>query len=103
MQRASSAGVWPFRHIRSLRNGEKASRLCDSKGTRQASSVRGPLKKSLLLFWVSIFLFQARTSQLAFIVLNTANWGAGRLPSDWQVKVNHGKPEISICREGESC
>src|SRR4029077_8172183 len=43
------------------------------------------------------------TSPLAFIVLNTANWGAGRLPSDWQIKMNHGKPDISICRETESC
>ena len=48
-------------------------------------------------------VFQARTSQLAFIVLNTANWGAGRLPSDWQIKVNHGKPEISVCGQSDSC
>ncbi len=61
------------------------------------------MKKYLLLFGFLIFLFQARTSQLAFIVLNTANWGAGRLPSDWQIKINHGKPDISVCSEGESC
>lgn len=40
---------------------------------------------------------------MAFIVLNTANWGTGRLPSDWQIKINHGKPDISVCNEGESC
>ncbi len=61
------------------------------------------MKKYLLLFGFLIFLFQARTSQLAFIVLNTANWGTGRLPSDWQIKINHGKPDISVCSEGDSC
>jgi hypothetical protein len=61
------------------------------------------LKKLLLVCTVLFIVFQARTSQLAFIVLNTTNWGAGRLPSDWQIKVNHGKPEISVCGESDSC
>ena len=25
----------------------------------------------------------------------------GRLPSEWQVKVNHGKPDVSVCNDGE--
>ena len=41
----------------------------------------------------------AHTSQLAVIVLNTADWGGGRLPSDWQIKVNHGKPEVYVCHD----
>jgi Protein of unknown function (DUF3047) len=62
------------------------------------------LKKYLPLVCIFlVFLFQARTSQLAFIVLNTANWGSGRLPMDWQIKMNHGQPQISVCQEGESC
>jgi hypothetical protein len=61
------------------------------------------LKKSLLLFFFLLFLFQAQTSQMAFIVLNTANWGTGRLPSDWQVKINHGRSDISVCNDGDSC
>jgi hypothetical protein len=61
------------------------------------------LKKFVLGCTVLFIVFQARTSQLAFIVLNTANWGAGRLPSDWQIKVNHGKPEISVCGQSDSC
>jgi Protein of unknown function (DUF3047) len=65
--------------------------------------VRGPLKKYLLACIFLIFLFQARTSQLAFIVLNTAKWGSGRLPGDWQIKMNHGKPDISVCNDAESC
>src|SRR5437588_3671814 len=64
---------------------------------------RGSLKKFLLVCTVLVFIFQARTTQLAFIVLNTANWGAGRLPADWQIKVNHGKPEISVCAQNDSC
>jgi hypothetical protein len=61
------------------------------------------LKKFVLVGTVLFIVFQARTSQLAFIVLNTANWGAGRLPSDWQIKVHHGTPEISVCGESDSC
>jgi hypothetical protein len=61
------------------------------------------LKKYLLACSFLVFLFQARTSQLAFIVLNTAQWGSGRLPMDWQIKMNHGKPDISVCNEAESC
>jgi hypothetical protein len=61
------------------------------------------LKKFLLACSFLVFLFQARTSQLAFIVLNTAQWGSGRLPMDWQIKMTHGKPDISVCNEAESC
>jgi hypothetical protein len=39
-------------------------------------------------------------SQLAVILLNPANWGSGRPPADWQIKVVHGKPEISSCADG---
>ena len=35
------------------------------------------------------------------VLLNTVNRAAGQLPSDWQIKVNHGRPEISVCRDGE--
>jgi hypothetical protein len=38
-------------------------------------------------------------SELAVIVLNPANWGGGRPPSEWQVKVNRGKPEIASCSD----
>ena len=40
---------------------------------------------------------------MAFIVLNTASWGSGRLPMDWRIKMNHGNPDISVCQETESC
>jgi hypothetical protein len=59
------------------------------------------LKKLLLLCAIFVFVFQARTSQLAVIVLSAANMAPGRLPSDWQVKVNHGKPDISACGNDE--
>jgi hypothetical protein len=36
---------------------------------------------------------------LALIVLNTAGGSVSQLPADWQVKVNHGKPEISVCTD----
>jgi hypothetical protein len=60
---------------------------------------RGRLKRLLLLSTVLVFVFQARTSQLAVIALGAADLGQGRLPSDWQIKVNHGKPDVSVCHE----
>ncbi len=59
--------------------------------------LRGQLKKLLLVCIGLFLLLPARTAQLAFIVLNTTRWDIGRLPKDWQVKVNHGKPDISVC------
>lgn len=51
-----------------------------------------------------MFLFQARTSQLAVVVLNAASFGSGHFPSDWQVKVNHGRPEFGPCTDsGAPC
>jgi hypothetical protein len=35
--------------------------------------------------------------------LNTTQWGSGRLPADWQIKMNHGKPDISVCTDTDSC
>jgi hypothetical protein len=59
------------------------------------------LKKLLFIGTALVFLLKAWTSQLAVVVLNTTNLGSGRIPSDWQVKVNHGKPEFSVCAEAE--
>ncbi len=60
------------------------------------------MKKLLLICtgFLLLFAFHARTAQLAFIVLNTANWSVGQLPADWQIKVNHGRPDVTVCQEG---
>ncbi len=68
--------------------------------------MRGLLKRVLFCIWLAtvVLVDSGRTSQLAVIVLNTLSWGNGRLPSDWQIKVVHGKPDISLCSDGEgSC
>lgn len=68
--------------------------------------MRGVLKRALLVILLTVLALAdaARPSQLGVIVLNTLNWGKGRLPSDWQIKVIHGKPEISVCTDGDgSC
>jgi Protein of unknown function (DUF3047) len=59
------------------------------------------LKKIFLIVAALVFIFHARTSQLAFIVLNAGSLGPGRLPANWQVKVNHGKPEFGVCTDSE--
>jgi len=58
------------------------------------------LKKLLLLIATVALVFQAQ-SAIALIVLNTAGWGAGRVPSDWQIKVNHGRPDFAPCADDD--
>jgi hypothetical protein len=48
---------------------------------------------------IFVFAIQASTSPLALIVLNTGAWGGGRPPMDWEVKVNHGRPEFGVCSD----
>jgi hypothetical protein len=59
------------------------------------------LKRLLLVGTILVFVYQARISGSAIVLLYTANRAAGQLPSGWQIKVNHGRPEISVCRDGE--
>jgi hypothetical protein len=61
------------------------------------------LKKLSLALVLSVALFSAHTTQLAFIALNPA-LSPGRLPANWQIKVSHGRPDVSACAEnGEPC
>ena len=57
------------------------------------------MKKLFLFSATLVFIFQAQTAPLAFIVLNTAGGPVPNLPADWQVKVNHGKPDVSVCAD----
>jgi hypothetical protein len=59
------------------------------------------LRKVFAAIILLILCFHAFAEPLALIVLNTAGWGDGQLPSDWQVKVNHGKPQFSPCKDGD--
>ena len=61
------------------------------------------MKRALLLPLTILFLVcLAATAQISLIVLNTLNWQPGHLPDGWQVKVNHGTPEIATVREGNN-
>jgi len=59
------------------------------------------LKKLLLIGSILALVFCASTSPLAIVVLNTTAWGTSRYPSDWKVLVNHGKPDVSPCKEDD--
>jgi hypothetical protein len=61
--------------------------------------LRGSLKKLLFFCAIVVFTFQARTSQLAIVLLSAANLGNGRLPADWNIKANHGRPDVSVCTD----
>ena len=57
------------------------------------------MKKLLLAVTIPVLAFQARTSQLAVILLSASNLGNGRLPADWTIKVKDGRPDVSVCRD----
>jgi hypothetical protein len=62
------------------------------------------LKNFAVAVFLSICAFQARTSPLAFIALNPSALSTGKLPSAWQIKVNHGKPDVTPCSDvGQPC
>src|SRR5262245_24872829 len=70
---------------------------CDSKKVYGALPRRPFLKKFLIPLFAGLLAVCAYTNPLAVIVLNPSGWNVGRMPSDWQVKVHHGKPDISTC------
>jgi hypothetical protein len=57
------------------------------------------LKKLLFLCGISALIYQAQTSPLAFIALNRATLNPGQIPPGWQIKVNHGRPDVSVCTD----
>ena len=71
-------------------------------GSTAGRPLRGSLRKLLLICTILVFVFQAQTSPLAVIVLSAANLGGGRLPADWTIKVNHGRPDVSVCASNDS-
>lgn len=46
--------------------------------------------------------FCARTGQLALIVLSSAGREAGGVPPGWQIRTNHGRPNISACKDEDT-
>src|ERR1700761_3414996 len=75
---------------------------CDIKGGYAIHSSRGYLKILLLLGAIGAFMFQsAQTSPLAFVVLDRASLNTGKIPPGWQIKVNHGHPDVSVCSDIE--
>ena len=66
-------------------------------------SVGGFLKRFLLVCCSLVLAgFDARTAQLAFMALSAANWPPGAsFPDGWQIKVNHGRPDVSQSRDSD--
>jgi len=65
--------------------------------------LRGELKKLLLLVTIAVFVFAARSSPLALIVLDPTSWSAGRFSNAWKLEVNHGRPSVAVCKPSEDC
>ncbi len=65
-------------------------------------SSRGHLKNFIVacaLVALVVFIPQASTSPLAFVALNRATLNPGQIPPGWQIKVNHGRPDVSVCSD----
>ena len=82
-----------------LQEWQRLPRSCDSNEERNGRSPRGYLKKLFLVCAISALIYQAQTSPLAFIALNSATLNPGQIPPGWQIKVNHGKPDVSVCTD----
>ena len=62
---------------------------------------KSPLKKFILIPILACG-FVAQTTPLAMVVLSTVGRNAGRLPAGWGIKVNHGKPVVSVCQDADT-
>ena len=59
------------------------------------------MKRFLFIFIGLLVAFSGHPADLAFVALNTASWTLGRQPADWQIKVNHGRPDVSVCTDSD--
>ena len=62
----------------------------------------GPLKKLPFAVAAVVVCFSMRASPLALIVLGSTSYDAGSVPAGWQIKANHGTPEISFCKDDDT-
>jgi hypothetical protein len=86
--------------IWTIQNGSRLNgNSCDSKKTLGFAG--GVLRKLVFICCGALFAFQARTSPLAFIVLDTARPAAGKLPDRWELKVNSGHSDVTTTQEGD--
>jgi DUF3047 family protein len=60
------------------------------------------LKKILQFAPIFLLACHAHGFQVAMIALDAASWVRGRIPTDWQIKVKDGKPDISTCAETDT-
>jgi hypothetical protein len=60
--------------------------------------------KILLSICCSLALFALATvpPQAAVYLLSAESWGNGRVPSGWQIKMNHGSPDIAAVKDSDS-
>ena len=59
------------------------------------------MKRIVALAAGLVFGAAAHAEQFSLIVLNAGALRTGHVPDGWQVKVNRGKPEVSVAREAE--
>jgi hypothetical protein len=68
---------------------------------RRPAFERGYLKRFSVLGILFAFVLLAYSAPLAFVALSPASLNSGKLPVDWQIKVNHGRPDVSVCANSD--
>ncbi len=68
---------------------------------RRLAFRRGYLKRFLVFSVLLASVLLAYSAPLAFVALSPSSLNSGRLPADWQIKVNHGRPDVSVCSEAQ--
>jgi Protein of unknown function (DUF3047) len=58
--------------------------------------------KTLIFIPILACAFLAQAAPLAMVVLSTAGRDAGHLPPGWGIKVNHGRPVVSVCKDADA-
>jgi hypothetical protein len=88
--------------MRPLSSGSRAAKPVDMRRSLGPFALRGYLKKLPIAVAALVVCFCLRASPLALIVLNSTCQDAGSVPAGWQIKVHHGRPEISACQDDDT-
>jgi hypothetical protein len=55
----------------------------------------------LAICGLTLFALAAAPNTPALFLLSADSWGNGRVPAGWQIKMNHGAPEVSQVKDGD--
>jgi Protein of unknown function (DUF3047) len=97
--RAATVGGRSGSQRNPVSSGSQAATWVDMRRSPGPFRLTGFLKRLPFAVAVLVVCSCTRASPLALIVLISTGWDAGAVPAGWQIKANHGRPEISPCED----